>query len=620
MKKLAWGALVAFCAVNLTGCALPEKSRVDHPSHTVSSSPILPNLIDGSVEQAGEQQPGYLDIEDQQGETVEMKEEVVLPSTAYINDRIFEYGRKLDRWKELDSQSVSVDLKEEEAQQMVRCFRRLQNVLNGYSELRYRILQADKVEVASKITNEEIFELQKNDIAFIESSCGRLLADAEDESVGWDKREEGADLSQLETLIDRYAANKEYEEIVQVWLRIPEFQVGRIHLRTKILYGNALMYLHQEEKAAEIYQQVVDQMSDSDEQATDLVSLRKVLADLYTASGNYGRAAIEYKKISDDYLTIGQLEEWSKLQLSILDRAKDGSPEVQEYSEILRNYLGFIPERDGYNLIWQTEKFQNSYPYSPVASNVDFIRDSVIRAADGWFNGFMNEVDKLAGEKKFDKALRLLDTLPTDIIGTEKQLAIKAKNEELLLAEAVENETGKMARMQDLQNQWNNGMLLAKGDRYEEAIEVFTSLLDTEYSRKAELKIKEVALDAAKFDRRKAADFFIRFTKTNDLESKKKLLIESRSLLKNILVKYPDVEIAPKVLGNIKRVEQEMNAIDPNLIFMADRQGTAKLRSDGIDRAFDGASQTSQQQSEIRQNIQTPPPIVETDLVTPPID
>ncbi len=58
----------------------------------------------------------------------------------------------------------------------------------------------------------------------------------------------------------------------------------------------------------------------------------------------------------------------------------------------------------------------------------------------------------------------------------EKQLVIKAKNEELQLAEAVENETGKMARMQDLQNQWNNGMLLAKDGRYEEAIAVFTNL------------------------------------------------------------------------------------------------------------------------------------------------
>ena len=53
--------------------------------------------------------------------------------------------------------------------------------------------------------------------------------------------------------------------------------------------------------------------------------------------------------------------------------------------------------------------------------------------------------------------------------------------------------------------------------------------MDTEYSTKAETKIKELSLEAAKADRRKAADLFIRFTKTTDPESKKKLLVESRS-------------------------------------------------------------------------------------------
>jgi tetratricopeptide (TPR) repeat protein len=332
-----------------------------------------------------------------------------------------------------------------------------------------------------------------------------------------------------------------------------------------------------------------------------------MLADLYTASGNYRSAASEYKKISEDYRNIGRLEEWSKLQLSILDRSKDSSPELKEFSEMLRDYLGFIPERDGYMIIWQTEKFQSSYPYSPVASNVDFIRDSVLEAADNWFNGFMAEVDKLATEKKFSKALRLLETMPTDIVSAEKQLVIKAKHEELLLAEAVENETGKMVKIQELQNQWNNGMLLVSGGRYEEAVSVFTGLLDTEYSIKAEAKIKEISLQAAKADRRKAADLFIRFTKTSDPESKKKLLVESRKLLKNILVKYPEVEIAPKVLGNIERVEQEMNAIDPNLVFMADREGPPIVQDDGIDRAFTLPEAQTMEQT----------PIVETDLSIP---
>jgi hypothetical protein len=62
--------------------------------------------------------------------------------------------------------------------------------------------------------------------------------------------------------------------------------------------------------------------------------------------------------------------------------------------------------------------------------------------------------------------------------------------------------------------------------------------------------------------------------------------VESRKYLKNILVKYPEVEIASKVRGNIERVEQEMNAIDPNLVFMADQDIAPQVQDDGIDSAF----------------------------------
>ena len=609
MKNFVWGAFVAVCVVHLGGCAFPEKPLVRHPPATTSSSQSSPVYIPESSKPADLEQPGYMEIEEHPLPAADESVAVVLPSAAYVNDRIFEYGRKLDRWKELDRQSVNMKLKDGEAEEMVGCFRRLQEILNGYGELRTKILRAESAGAATGITNQEIFELQQNDIAFLEESCGRLLADSEDKSAGWHQREEGADLSQLETLMDRYAASKEYQEIVKVWLKIPESELSRVHLRSKILYANALRYLNQQGKAAEIYQQAVDRMSASDEQATDLVSLRKMLADLYTATGNYRLAAEEYKNISDEYLKIGELEEWSKLQLSILNRGKDGSPELDEYSQILRNFLGYVPERDGYKIIWQAENFQTSYPYSLVTSNVDFIKESVVKAADNWFNGLVAEVDALAREKKFTEARKRLEAIPTDIISAEKQLVLKAKNEELELAQAVENEAGKMAQMQDLQNQWNNGMLLANSERFEEAIVVFTSLLNSEYSSKAEAKIKELSLQAAKEDRRKAADFFIRFTRTTDPESRKKLLVESHKLLKNILVKYPEVEIAEKVRGNIERVEQEMNAIDPNLVFMADQGAAPIVQDNSVDNAFSmpGTKTMSKDQA----------PIIETDKPMP---
>lgn len=515
--------------------------------------------------------PPYLDISDNASVTVEeVTREEVLPSMEYVNDRIFEYGRKLDRWKELDNQSLVMNISQEDTEQMVHCFRSLQKVLAGYTAIRDSVLRTSSMPEGMDVEGDGLGDLQKQDIAFLESPCGRMLSTEGDKAAGWEQREDGADLAQLEALIARYAQNHEYEEVVQVWLQIPESQLDRVSLPAKIYYANALKFLHQEEVAAQMYLQIVEQMSSSKEQSTDLISLRKMLADLYTASGNYSAAEEQYRKIAGDYQVVGKIDEWSKQQLSILARSLQGSPELKEYSGLLRNFLGFIPEKDGYKVVWQAEKFLQSYPYSAVASNVDIIKTESQARADAWFNGLLGNVEAQVESKEIQTAIDMLSAIPGDVIDESKQTEIKGRVDELVLAEAVNRETKKLAEVQELQRKWNSGMLLVKGERFDEAIDLFTEMLDTEYGERARQKITEVSLLAARADRRRAADIFIRYTKTTDTEAQKKLLIESRRLLKDILVKYPDVEIVDKVKGNIERVEQEMNRIDPNLLSIAD--------------------------------------------------
>jgi tetratricopeptide (TPR) repeat protein len=584
MKSIVWRTCILIGIIGLLGgCSIPRRTQVETlPSASTSKHPRPLNESEGKT--------AVLNLPPVTEESIEVNpqdkyEEVSaenLPSMAYINDRIFEYGRKLERWKELDKQSVKRQVKEDEASEMVGCFRKLQLVLNGYSDLRNKMLRAERAATAVKMSNDSIFELEKNDIVFLEGACGRLLADAKDKGAGLNQREDSNDMTQLETLIDRYSENHEYQEVAQTWQKIPAGQIGRAHLRTKIHYGNALMTLNKEERAVEIYQQVVDQMSSTEQQATDLVSLRKILADLYMATGNYKAAIEQYKKISDDYQNLGHLEEWSKVQLSILERSKDSGPELREYSSILRDYLGYVAEKDGYKLLWQADKFLSKYPYSPVVSNVEEIKAKVKKAADRWFDTFIAGVDKLRAEKKFQEAQDLLKTVPIDLIGPDKQLALKGKNEELSLTDAVDKEAQRMALLQDLQNQWNKGMMLAKNEKFDEAIVVFSKLLETEYSVKAREKIKELSQEAAKNERKKAANLYTRFTKTSDIENRKKLLLETHKLLKSILVKYPDADIKSKVIGNIQRVEQEMMAIDPKLIVLADEDGSTSPKIDSL--------------------------------------
>lgn len=578
----------AVCCLMLFSACAYDKKRIAHPANSSTPQQQYPETRE-ALQSKSALEPPPVAIDDfgsrygsdedglrmAGGETSRQ----VLPDMQYVKDRIFEYGRKLDRWKELDKQAVVMELDEVASEGMVRCFRDLQQVLNGYNRIREVLLRQDFMDSSQLISGKEVMQLEQQDIAFLESECGRLLKGEEVDGTGWERGEKQADLPQMETLIERYAGNDEFEDVIQVWQQIPNNQLDRVHVNTRISYGNALIALHQEREATKVYQKIVDLVAASDEQRTDILSLRKVLADLYAASGDYKRAGKQYHQISKDYKGLASIESWAIAQLSILEQSEAGSPELEEYSSLLRNYLGFSPQRDGYKIVWQAEKFQADYPYSAVAANIAIIRESAKNSADRWLSSFLAEVEMMAGEKRFQDALLKMETLQEDTLSGEQLIEFRKKSDDLTLAAALSRETKKIEDMQVLQRQWNDALhLMDKGD-YDAAIELFTGMLDSEYALKADSKISEASLLAARSERRKAADLFIRFTKTTDVESQKKLLIDSRRHLVDILVKYPNVGITDKVMGNIERVEKEMNSIDPNLVAQAEFVGDGDMEN-----------------------------------------
>lgn len=581
---------VLCCTLLSSGCVYDKKRIVSQQSTAAigqgldTTEGVGPKTI-VEPRPVGVNDGQFMDLSGSQDFSGTSGEITALPEMQYVKDRIFEYGRKLDRWKELDDQAVVMDLDEEASEEMVRCFRDLQKVLNGYNHIHESLLRQDFLDSENLISGGEVMALEQRDISFLESSCGRLLKSGDDKGEGWEQRGQQADLPQIETLIERYAGSGEFEEVVQVWQQIPPQQLDRIHLNTRISYGNALMALHQGKEAAAVYQEIVDLMSSSDDQRTDILSLRKILADLYTASGNYKKAEEQYQEISKDYNDLAQIEDWAALQLSILERSEVGSPELQEYSSLLQNYLGYSPQRDGYKLVWQSDTFLSEYPYSAVSSNVDIIKSSTLSRADKWLGEFLAEVDAMGLEEKFQDALLKLETMPEDILSGEKLIEVRRKRDDMTLAEAVSREKKIIEKMQAQQRLWNDALLFVDQGEFDKAIEILTTMLDTEYALKANAKIAEVSLLAARSERRKAADLFIRFTKTTDIDSKKKLLIESRKRLVDILIKYPDVGITEKVMGNIKRVEKEMDAIDPLLISQSEAVD-AEVGTSGIQDAF----------------------------------
>ncbi|MBW6521855.1 MAG: hypothetical protein K0A99_12750 [Desulfoarculaceae bacterium] len=586
MIRLKTLLLLVSCSFIMNGCLYKQKKMIA-PAAPVSAGQLQSGPVDQSSgsRENGDGTSRSIPVQEtdllrrsvqsveQPGLAISERERLV-PSLEYIVNRISEYNKKMDRWRVRDNQAAVLRIPADESEKMVGCFRELQKVLNGYNRLHDLLLRQSSMPTGELISAREVYDLQQSDIAFVDGFCGQVVAADGERGSGWTKIEEPGSLSPVEAAIAQHAANGEFKELVQVWQQMPETTAIRVQLNTRILYGNALMALRQEERAAKVFRQIVDRMTTPDGQPADLLSLRKVLADLYVASGRYKDAEAQYLSILEEYKEMARIEEWAILQRSILERSDQGGPELKEYSELLRNYLGFNPAKDGYTVVWQADKFLRSYPYSPVASNVDRIRTAAREKADKWSGNVLTEADDLAGQKRYQDALGRLETVPDAIINRETQQKIAQKTNDLSLAEKLEGEAVSLERTQDLDRRWNEGLRQIVDAQYDKAIEILTPLLETEYAAKVETKIAEASLLAAEAERRAAADVFIRFTKAPDLESKKKLLIESRRRLLAILVKYPKAGITDKVLGNIKRVEHEMNAIDLGLVQQSSRVGS----------------------------------------------
>ena len=101
---------------------------------------------------------------------------------------------------------------------------------------------------------------------------------------------------------------------------------------------------------------------------------------------------------------------------------------------------------------------------------------------------------------------------------------------------------------------------------YDQAMQTFATLLGGSFDGQARQRINDTATLAGENNRQKAAELFVRATQTSDLESRKKLLLASRQLLRDIPVKYPQAGLNSKVERNLAGVEQALRAIDPSLL------------------------------------------------------
>jgi len=492
-----------------------------------------------------------------------MQEDLLLPVLTHINDRIFAYEIKLNKWKALETKATALNLEEEQKEKLARCRQQLQAVLDGYNDLHQQLLARNTFTTGDLVRGEALLAMEKQDLQFTESECGAMLVGGEqvggllptNEDLIKQRRQAVRQARQRQ---DYQATVTAYEQLEAAGDKTPPYDLT-------FAYGQALMKTGQEEKARDVFSALLARIRRQD-QAQWEFKLMQLIGDLEFALGKYEPAQKQYTEITDLYAQLNERNDWARQQLSALGAANEQTREVRDYAALLRSFLAYNPDRDGFSVVRQAENFVATYPYSLVSSSADKLVTISRQRAEKWYKELLRQVDDLVTAEQYEDALLTIEAVPRTILPVEKQQELADLARKIRTTKAMKEEEERLAREQAMQENWNTAMTHLRAREYDQAIESFRKLLGTEYEEKARKRIDEAANLAASEDRKRAAELFVRSGRTHDLESRKRLLMASRQLLQDILIKYPQATLVPKAKRNLKRIEEEIRAIDPTLL------------------------------------------------------
>jgi tetratricopeptide (TPR) repeat protein len=518
--------------------------------------------------------------------------DVLLPALSRINDRISAYKKKMHSWQGISNRMYFLNLAPEQLEQLSTCRRQVTDLLADYTQIHDQLLRDQPMDVSRRLLNRSLPKIHKKDIAYIEGGCPRLLTESGYSPVTTGSTVAG--MPSLESSMDAALARGDYGQVISSFQALSFSPGEQPDYAVSYNYGVALMKSDREQEAHRVLVELLDRLRQQD-QAKMEPKLLQLLGDLEFGLGDYRSARSRYVELEQLSGGLKGHSVWARQQLKALDAATSHGVEIRAYAALLLSSLAYNPQRDGFTVVQQAQAFQKSFPVSVVGSSVTDLARKANKEAERWFAGVLEQVDRLSAQQNNQEALLLIERIPATILPLDKQAILKLKKgsltaiatgsiensdtiqEEILDVndpftpavpsnggQAVGPDTGPSEHVSvtALQETWNQGMTDMQAKEYDRAIEIFSGLLNTSYGTKARIQIEEASRLAAQDDRKKAAEFFVRSSRTTDPGTRKQLLLSSRALLEEILRKYPQSGLEDKVRRNLNRIDQELGTIE----------------------------------------------------------
>jgi hypothetical protein len=549
--------LAGFVVASLSGCFATRQIVEPYPE---GGKPAV---------EAKETQPRITDFEvpgQQPGAAPPPLSAELLPLLTQVDDRIAAYEEKLRAWEEFRAEAEKLAQTPEHGEKIAPCQGLLQDILARYNQLHEQLVGMASGQSPYPVVTERMQEISREDISFLEGECQRLIAggrQAGDLLAG----NAAKVLAESEKAIATAMAARDYPQVIGLYRQLPTGENLKPSFESVYSYGQALLRTGKENDAGQVFNNLLQDVQQQNQVGREF-QLMQLVADIQFGLEDYNNAFAGYVNIINRYAGLGENIEWARKQQTVISARNLQGAEVKSFAELMRAYLGFNQPRDGFKVVLQAERFLVRYPEATVTPTVNRILFEARDSAEAWYAGRLQQIVQLKDEKRYGEALQMIQGLPLQEMPPDKRAQIQTLTDEMTSIQAKETEIQHVAEEANLQQTWFKGQNHLQLKEYDQAIAVFSGMLNTSYADRVQKEINAAANLAAQEGRQKAAELFVQASSAKDQTARVALLLQSRQILQDILNKYPQSDLVEKVRKNLERIEQDLKMIDPALLTM----------------------------------------------------
>lgn len=558
--RLGVAAMLLFL---VNGCGLSPKKKVPPleemapPAMVVPAPPVAPPspLPAGPEVTAGAIQPPV------PAPRPGFDPALVAGMDDFVAGRINHYRDGQTQWQELEAGFARQEFPLPQPEKWQECTASLAAILDGYFALHAMLKNED--DQAGEGQPSAPFAVFQHDISFLEGDCRTLFAAAA-AVIPEQAASRGAVAGQANAAVRYWAGQGNNAQVINAYENMAA--AGRekdVSPETREMYARALRATGKLAQAAEVLLAVAQGREE-----WLAWPLRLQAAELLFATGEFSRAREQYEHVTALFSSLRQADGEVEKQLALLAGQDEHARELELYSRALLGWLQYDGQQVPPQLMESVQQLEAISPESIYAREG---RELLARAGGPAVavrnaDEALLRARQLAAERKYAEALELLAPFSQDTESAETAAAVGELEEEIIRLQSDQAGMPQTEQQDALDVKWQKALQTLDERQYDQAIVLFGEFVDPAYQEPARAKIAEAVNLAASELRKEAASLFIKARKSASVEQKTALLTESRRLLLQVQEKYPQADIIDKVRQNQRAIDEQILAINPQLL------------------------------------------------------